>query len=261
MQNINPLFILTGLVPLVFSISLLVYWRKKRTLKWIVLLFSLIAYAPAIAMKYVIQGLTYSAILSAYGSPSPVIALYFGLQTMFLEVGLAFVVARYAVKSRFLGKEDAESYGVSLSFWENGILLGLLPTINLVSYYLILGSGASSLASYLYQELMKSAPGLFATGGAAAFNVFLSVLERTSSAMAHIAWGMLTLFAVVFQKKRYLFAALPMGLIDALVPYASTIGITRFEAIIFVLALVFLIYAVHVGKTENRKVRPSTQVE
>ncbi len=261
MENINPIFILIGLVPLTFSIVLILYWRRKRTLKWIVLLYSLIAYAVAIAAKTLIQSVTYSSMRSAFGYPSVGIGLYFGLQTVFLEVGLAYLVARYAVKKGHLGEEDAESYGISLSFWENGILIGLLTTINMVSYYLILGYGSSSLSTYLYNELMKSSPGLFKTGSAAAYNVFLSNLERTSSALAHIAWGMLTMFAVVYNRKRYLFAALPMGMIDALVPYASTMGITNFELTIFVLSVLFIIYALHVERSRHNKIKtpPGTE--
>lgn len=249
MQNINPLFFLIGLVPLSFSILLLIYWRKKRVLKWIVLLYSLIAYAGAIALKYAIQIPTYSTLKSMYGSPSLVIALYFGLQTVFLEVGGAYLVARYAIRRKTLEKADAESYGISLSFWENGVLIGLLTSINLVSYFLIIGYGPAPLAQSVHNILIKNQPGLFDTGYPAVLNVFLSILERVSSAMAHIAWGILTLLAAAVNKRRYLYMALPMGLLDALVPYAGSMGIVRFEIVIFVLALCFLLIAVYVERS------------
>ena len=254
MQNINPLFLLVGLVPLVFSISLVLYWRRRGKLKWIVLPYSLVAYAGAIALKYAVQIPTYSTVISRFGYPSVGVALYLGLQTVFFEVGGAFLVAKYAVGKGHLGKRDAESYGISLSFWENGVLLGLFTSVNLITYYLILGYGPTSLANSFYNLLMQSQPGLFNTGNEVFVNVFLSNLERVSSAMAHISWGILTLLAAVLKKRKYFLMALPMGLIDALVPYASSIGIILFEGILFVVTLFFLFLAVRIERSwRNRE--------
>jgi len=47
-------------------------------------------------------------------------------------------------------------------------------------------------------------------------------------------------FFHVLQKEEYLFIALPMGLLDFLVPFEPRFGIPLFERTIFVLALIAL---------------------
>lgn len=81
--------------------------------------------------------------LAYFGSPSVVVGLYYGLQTVVFEVGLAFVVARYAVSRGKLGKNDAEAFGLGFGFWENAILLGAFSLVNLLAYYFILSSNMS----------------------------------------------------------------------------------------------------------------------
>jgi hypothetical protein len=51
------------------------------------------------------------------------LGLYYGLQTVFLEVGLAYVLAVYGVRRRGLKSSDGVGYGLSLAFWENGVLI------------------------------------------------------------------------------------------------------------------------------------------
>jgi hypothetical protein len=51
MENINPLFMLQPVIVVAFSAALMVYWYKKRHFHKNVWLYSLIAYAIAIALK------------------------------------------------------------------------------------------------------------------------------------------------------------------------------------------------------------------
>ncbi len=124
MQNIDPVLLLEPAAYIAISVGLILYWRAKRSFAGIVLLFSLIAYAGAIALKEVFQAYTYGGVTSEFGSVSWETGVYFGAQTSVFEVGLAYLVARYAVSRKMMAGADAEAYGISLAFWENGILLG-----------------------------------------------------------------------------------------------------------------------------------------
>ncbi len=255
--NINPLFFLSPAVPVIFSFALVFYWKAKRSLRWVVLLYALVAYASAIALKEVIQVASAAWVVNNFGSVSIEYALYLGLQTVFLEVGIAYAVARYAYGKNALYASDAESYGISLSFWENGILLGMLSLVSLLSDYFIIAT-FPSLGGAVRYALISGQPGLFEpTSGSTLINIGLSVLERLSSLMAHFAWGVLTVIAAARRKPGYFLVALPMGLLDALVPYASTLGIYTFELAIFILGLIFLAIAIWAERRE--KACPSSE--
>lgn len=241
--NFNPVFFLSPLIPVVFSFALLFYWRARRVFRWPVLAYALLAYAVAILLKVVIQIPTYSWMLSHFGATSIAVALYFGLQTSFLEVGLAYAVAWFAISRKSMGIQDAEAYGISLSFWENGILLGLISFVSLLSDYLIIAY-EPGIGSVVSSALMSSQPSLFEpTTASTLFTIGLGGLERTTSLLAHFSWGVLAVIAASRKKPIYFAMALPMGVIDALVPYATVIGLAAFELIIFVLGVVFLAVA------------------
>ena len=92
MENINPIFILQPAIVIVISTALMVYWYKKRRFHINIWLYSLIAYAVAIAIKYAVQLPTVASVSAA----GPVVlGLYYGLQTVFFEVGLAYIVAYF----------------------------------------------------------------------------------------------------------------------------------------------------------------------
>jgi hypothetical protein len=251
MQNINPLFILQPLLSIIICVALMFYWHKKRHFHLNVWLYSLVAYVIAIALKYAVQLPTINYVI---GSGDVVLGLYYGLQTVVFEVGLAYVLTRYAIKRGKMDRRDAEAYGSGLGFWENVGLLGILSLINYVAYYAILSSGGS-LADTLYTQLSQAAPDLFASDATALGLVGLGLVERASSLMVHVAWGYLCVMAVLYRKK-YLFAiALPMGLIDFLVPFASDMGLVLFEVVIFVLAVA----SVFVAWAATRKLGQDTQ--
>ena len=57
-----------------------------------------------------------------YGSVSVGLGLYYGLQTVVFEIGGAFLVAWLMVSWDRMSAKDAEGYGISLAFWQNGLL-------------------------------------------------------------------------------------------------------------------------------------------
>jgi len=237
LQNIDPIFILQPVVVVIVCVAFLAYWHRRCRFRIMVLGYSLVAYAVAIALKYAVQIPTINMVTSYLGQHSIGLGVYYGIQTMFFEVGLAFVVAWYAVKKGRLGSKDAEGYGASLAFWENAVLLGVLPLIDLVAYYGIL-SNNSSLAQIIYDQLSKSSPALFDPIAQALASVALGTIERFSSILLHFAWGYLCLMAAVYGKKRLFLVALPMGFVDFLVPSATSVSLILFEAVLFALAVV-----------------------
>ena len=237
MENIDPVFVLQPVVVIVLCVALLMYWRRKRGFDLVVVWYALLAYASAIALKYAVQLPSIDAVEGYYGQASVGLGIYYGAQTVGFEVGLAFLVAWYMVRKGRMGRKDAEAYGAGLAFWENAILLGVAPLINLIIYYAIL-SGNSSFAPTLYNQLSSSSAGLFEPVPQALSSVALGTLERISSIMLHSAWGYLCALAAVYRKRELFYIALPMGLVDFLVPFASSLGTVLFELIVFCLALI-----------------------
>jgi len=261
MHNIDPIFTLQPAIVIVICTTLLVYWYFRRRFHWMVLVYSLVAYAVAIALKYAVQIPTINAVTEYFGSVSIGLGVYYGLQTVFFEVGLAYLVAWYVISHGLLERKDAEAYGIGLAFWENAGLLGILSLINLVAYYIILSSN-SPLAQTVYSQLSASQPGLFASAQEALQSVALGTLERVSSIMLHFAWGYLCFMTVILHEKRLFLIALPMGFVDFLVPFASTIGTVVFEAVVFALAILSVLVAWYTVKlvSKSKKDKSSTLI-
>jgi hypothetical protein len=236
MQNIDPLYFLQPIVTIAFSAGLVIYWNRKRTFTGAVFTLSLLAYAGAIAAKIVLQTFTYAPFLARYGSNLPALGVYFGLQTVFFEVGGAYVVSVWAVSRGRLNAKDAEGYGLGLAFWENVGYLGVLGLLTLSSIYLTLASGGST-AEEFYSSLVKARPDLFYPAAQALVLVGYGVLERVASLLFHFSWGYLCLLAVCLRSRRYFLLALPMGLVDFFVPFAASLGILVSESLVLVLGL------------------------
>jgi YhfC intramembrane metalloprotease len=251
MENINFLFILQPVIVIGVGSALMLYWYRKRRFHGMIWLYTLIAYGGAIAAKYAVQIPTIGMIS---GSGDVALGLYYGVQTEVFEVGFAYLVAYLAFKRGSLDRRDAEAYGSGLGFWENVAFLSALSLVNLVAYYFILSSG-SSLATTLYNQLSQSTPSLFASNTEALGLITLGIVERISSLMIHIAWGYLCVMAVLRHNKKLFLIALPMGLVDFLVPFASNMGPILFEATVFAFAVISIgvaWYAVQlVGKKER----------
>jgi hypothetical protein len=224
-----------------------------------VILYALIAYAGAIIFKNIVQLLTASTVVNSFGAQSATFGFYLGLQTVVFEVGGAFVVAWFLASRSKLFARDSEAYGLSLSFWENGVFLGILPLINLVSIYAILSSN-TSLAATVYNQLFASQPALFDQSIGVLPLIGWGILERVSSLLFHFAWGYLCVMAAVFRKKQLLLLALPMGLIDALVPFATAMGLEVFELLIFGLGILSVALATVASKKLCKSPINETQI-
>ena len=185
-----------------------------------------------------------------FGYASWQTGLYLGAQTSVFEVGLAYLVARYAVSRGKMIGADGEAYGISLAFWENGVLLGALTLFSLAADYFLIAGGL--LPTSVYQALVSSDPSLFYTPRQLAFPLALGVLERVSSLLSHFAWGYLCVLAAYLHKRVYLLIALPMGLLDVLVPFAQEVPLWEFEGLLFLFSLGSLLVAWKVTQKDRR---------
>ena len=259
MQNIDPLYILEPLVVIALSVALILYWKfSGRSFTRYALIFSLVAYAGAIIIKILFQLLTVNAVQSAFGSESIATGLYYGLQTVFFEVGGAFIIARYAISRKRLSEKDAGAYGIALAFWENGVYLGIFSLISVISIYAVLAVGPATTAQQVYNALQTGQSSLFDPPSKALPLVGFGILERISSILVHCAWGYLVVLAVLYKRNSYLAAALPMGLIDFFVPFANVLGIATFEGIVFLFSLASLFIAISIGRELPKNPTPET---
>jgi hypothetical protein len=249
MENIDIIFLIQPLITTVACFALIIYYNEKnRYTKW-VFLYSLAAYAIAILAKEAIQIPTVAAVTAT--NNLVLLGFYYGLQTVFLEVGLAYLFAHIAYAHKQIHMENASAYGASLAFWENAVLLGLIPLINYASYYAILSTNTSA-AQTLYSTLSSAEPGLFLPPALALSGVVWGTLERVSSILGHFAWGYLCVVAACLHKKKYFLYALPMGFLDFLVPFAPLMPIYEFELIVFAWALISLAVALVVQRKLTR---------
>jgi len=234
-QNIDPVVFLGPLAYIAFSAFLMVYWHYRRRLAAIVIFLSAVAYFAAIGFKVLLDSFVLGGLESTFGTQSVPTALYFGLQTSFFEVGLAYLVARVAVSRGKIAAGDGEGYGVSLAFWENGVLVGALTLFNLVITYLLISEGL--LSQSLYQSVVASEPAVFNPPLPLLLPISLGILERFSSFLVHFSWGYLCVLAACLHKRNYLVLAFPMGLIDALTPFAGDVQLWVFEMAVFLVSL------------------------
>lgn len=241
MQNIDPVVFIEPVLAVVMSVVTIAYWRRRRGFRGILLVLSLAAYSVAIATKEVVQVFTLGVVTKSFGSVSVGLGLYYGLQTVFLEVGLAYVLAVYGVKRRGLKSSDGVGFGLSLAFWENGVLLGAFSLLNFGLVYILIASG-SGAGQAIYASISAAQPAYFLPPSSLLPSALLGTLERLSSMLAHVAWGVLCVLAAVTGRKRYLGYALPMGMLDALVPFAP-LNVTLFEVVVFLLSLGFVLVA------------------
>jgi hypothetical protein len=252
MQNIDPLVLLQPIITIAFSAGLVIYWNRKRTLTRAAFVLSLVAYAGAIAVKIVLQAFTYGAFLARVSGNLLALGAYFGVQTVFFEVGGAYLVAVWAVSRAKLDHRDAEGYGLGLAFWENAGYLGALGLLTLLSIYLALASGGST-AEEFYSSLIKARPELFYPARQVLPLIGYGLMERMTSLLFHFSWGYLCVLAACTRNRRYFLLALPMGLVDFFVPFATSLGILLFESFVFVLGLGGLGLTWFVTKSLRRK--------
>jgi hypothetical protein len=253
MQNIDTIIFLTPIIIMVISFGLPFYWRRRGRFTSSIIFYSLLAYAIAIALKTVLQILTVRSFITYVNGNLAAIGLYYGLQTVVFEVGLAYAFALYAVSRKSFNRDDAVGYGLGLAMWENGVLISIPLLVNYVTYYSIL-SGSGAAAQQLYQVLITSSPSLFLGPAQLLPLMGYSILERISSLLFHLAWGYLCVLSAATAKRSLFFVALPMGLVDFLVVYASVIGFAMFELILFLLGLLFIGMAIWMGRKALREI-------
>ena len=260
MQNIDLLYFISPITIIAFSFGLVIYWHYKKSFSKWVLAYSLAAYAGAIALKYIVQIPTYTALESASGNNPVVLGLYFGIQTAVFEVGGAFLVASYAVSRGHFKAKDAEGFGLGLALWENGALIAIPLLLNYIIYYAVLSTPNSSYAQTLYSDLTKDSPSLFNGASGALPLIGYAILERITSLFAHFTWGFLAVLSAVYRKRIYLAIALPIGFaIDFLVPFAQNLGTGPFELVVFLIAAGGLISALAITKEVRREMKAADQ--
>ncbi|MHB8566959.1 MAG: hypothetical protein ACYC7D_12270 [Nitrososphaerales archaeon] len=93
--------------------------------------------------------------------------------------------------------KDAESYGIGLAFWENGVFLAVPVLLDYIVYYAILFSPNSSAAQVLFPSLVKVSPSLFYGVAQALPLIGYSILERVAFLTAHFSWGYLAVLSAV----------------------------------------------------------------
>ena len=251
MQNIDPIYLLQPIITILFSIGLVVYWHYKRSFTRSVLIYSLLAYGGAILIKIVLQFFTASGFVARFGHNPYLLGAYFGVQTVIFEVGGAFLVASWAVAKGKFAAKDGEGFGLGLAFWENAVVVGGFGMLNLLIIYLTFAFGGPT-SQTLHEQVAISNPALFAPPSEALRSMAYGLLERVSSLIFHFAWGLLCLLSALTRKRLYILAALPMGLVDFLVPFAQILTIPVFEICIFILAVVSLQLSLHLTKGDRQ---------
>jgi uncharacterized membrane protein YhfC len=243
LQNIDPILLLQPIIVIVFSVATVLYWRLRQGFTRDALGFSLVAYGGAIAVKFAFQYLTAPSFMAAAQGSLWLLGLYLGLQTVIFEVGGAFLVARFAVSHRRMKKNEGVAYGLGLAFWENCALIGATSLLSLIFYWITLAQGGVAAES-LYSLLSTSQPQLFYPPLDALQAVGWGLLERISSLMVHLSWGYLCLKSAASRKNVYFLLALPMGMVDFLVPFVQIITVPTFEMVVFMLAALCILATV-----------------
>ncbi len=251
-SNIDPIYFITPIAVMGITFGLVAYWRLKRRFTSAVLIYSFAAYFGAIILKYVIQALTEKSYVEFVHSNPYALGAYFGMQTVVFEVFGAYLVARYAASRGRLLSMDAASYGIGLALWENGVLISVPVLINYAAYYTLLSSPSTNMN--VYTLVHTNYPLLFLPPAQALPFIGLSVLERISSIMLHTGWGYLAVLAATSNRKIYLYAALPMGLADFLVPLEGLMGLPIFELSLFIIAALSLTVALILGSKHKKTV-------
>lgn len=258
-QNFDPIWLAQPAIVITFMVTLVLYWRKKREFTGYALALSFLAYFAAIATKVVFQDLTINSFTNMVGKGNYfAFGWYYGLQTCFLEVGGAYVVARIAISKKWLQPKDAEGYGLSLAFWENAILLGALSLFSLaLNYAFFAVAGSSSVAQNALNTLKTSQPALFLPPLQALPLMGYGILERITSLLFHFSWGVLALFAAAYHRRDIFLLALPMGLLDFFVPFEPVLGIAVFELFIFILGLIAIFLTWHITQKMRQAAKAS----
>ncbi|MQL55750.1 hypothetical protein [Acidianus ambivalens] len=176
------IYILIGALISIF-IGIIPLFLVKRD--WKVILIAGGAYILAIVGKAIIQ----LAFLSFFLTPQIPTYIAYGILTTILEPGFAYLFSRFI-------KENPETYGIGLAFWENAIFLGLLELPNAFI------ETTTTVLPLLYVLVIK-------------------IMDRTSSLFIHYSWGVSAYYSFWRKELKYIFAVAPLGMVDSLVAYVD----------------------------------------
>jgi hypothetical protein len=106
-------------------------------------------------------------------------------------------------------------------------------------------SQAGPTAESMYTLLSATQPQLFYTPVEALPIIGWGLLERISSLLVHLSLGYLCVKSASLHRREYLLLALPMGMIDFLVPFVHILTLPLFEIVVFMLAAVCVFVTVY----------------
>ncbi|MBB5254411.1 hypothetical protein [Sulfurisphaera ohwakuensis] len=163
-----------------FIIGVIPLFLVKRN--FLILMIAAAAYFSAIFSKTIIQ----LFFLNFFQTPQLLTYLVYGLLTAITEPGFAYLFVRYTNK-------HPQTYGVSLAFWENGVLVGLIPMLESV---------------FLPNENL---PMLML--------IAVKIMDRSSSLLVHYSWGVCAYLSYWKKDIKYLLSVAPLGFVDSLTAY------------------------------------------
>lgn len=124
-----------------------------------------------------------------------------GAQTVFFEIGLAFLFA--LIFKKYLDSQSAIAMGSGLAMCENFVLLGIFGIISM-TLTIEFNSAALPLKSSVISTYIS--------------DLLPHILDRISSLIGHTVWGFLAVMFVFKKSWRYLIA-FPVGFLDSFAIY------------------------------------------
>ena len=239
-------FAVVALLEIVIPLAL-GYWIVRRFgVPWRIFLLGAlffiavqVVHAPLVIVT---QNPLYLALLPSGATTAFVgLAIYLGLMAgLFEEVG-RYLVYRYYLRRReiALTRETALQFGAGWGGIES-IFVALLVLSSMASYIVLTGDGGAlplpdDPAIQTQVEALRALTPL---------DILPGLAERMMTITLHIAWSLMVLAAVVYGRKTLLaLAVIWHAAVDAAAVYlAQTQGILVTEAVVFVFAVIGLIY-------------------
>ena len=217
-------FLFPAISLLVGIISLLAMMGSRGKGRSIALVFGIAAFAYflAIFLKVVSDELfnTFFSKLSIW----TYIAV--GAQTVFFEIGLAFLFA--LIFKKYLDSQSAIAMGSGLAMCENFVLLGVVGTISVI---LAMEFNPAAL------PLKISVISTYISG------LLPHLLDRISSLISHTIWGFLAVMFVLKKSWKYIIA-FPIGFLDSFTIYfdeahPAYLSILSFSLIVLVVSILW----------------------
>ncbi|BDC19487.1 hypothetical protein [Acidianus sp. HS-5] len=196
----NTEFLILALIALIIGIVPL--FLVKRDLK--ILLIAGGAYFSAIITKEIVQ----VSFLHFFQTPQIQTYLAYGILTAVTEPGFAYLFVRFV-------KQNPQTYGVSLAFWENGFLVGLLGIVSAIAL-------PANYNLTLISPLLNEPLAVVITG---------RIMDRLSSLFLHYAWGVSAYLSFWKKDAKFILTIAPLGFIDSLTAYVDLSHINSYFAL------------------------------